>query len=95
MINRVKLEQAATGLTRGFRNSLLIAVALTIVAVGDGAAAVLDGRPSVIVLDVFLFFVAAIQWSDCRGVYLMRRTLTVILESLEDAPQDNGNKPAA
>jgi len=92
MIDRVKLEQAVKRLTRGFRLYLFAAVAGTIAAVIDGAVAAADGKSLVIIFDVVLFFCAALQWSGCWSAYSMRRTLTIILEALEDVQQEHGNR---
>ncbi len=91
MINRVKLEQAVKRLTRGFRHRIA-AMVLTIAAVIDGVVAAADGRSFIIVLDVFLFFCATIQWGLYLNAYSMRRTLTILLESLEDVQQEHCGK---
>jgi hypothetical protein len=85
MIDRVKLDEALQRQQRSSRYLLVAALGLTFAAVIDGCVAVASG-PLMIVLDVFIFFGAAVEWA----CYLSVRSTANALKAVQDAIREEG-----
>ncbi len=90
-MNRLKLEQLLARRQRALRPLLIGAIGFTLIAVGDGLLAVEDGRPLIILLDMFCLTVAAFHWSSYLGVLSSISTLKVVQDAMDEQSQEESS----